>query len=242
MALLLESHLFKILYQDSSLVIIDKPEGFHVHQPENGLWLAPKSQLVLQQLRNQIKARVYPIHRLDVATSGVLVFALSSETAGLLSKQIQKQEFKKTYHCIVRGWTPETGTIDIPLKSDSTDDLLIASTQFQLLGRTELPYAVGKRHPTARYSLVRVHPLTGRYHQIRRHLARINHPLLGDCYHGDSHHNRFFREQLELGGLWLRSTQLEFAHPLTNTPIQINAGWNERWLEALKRLNWEQHL
>src|SRR5690606_8264840 len=102
--------------------------------------------------------------------------------------------------------------------------------------RLELPYAVGKRHSTARYSLVEAHPETGRYHQVRRHFARISHPLIGDGAHGDSYHNRFFREKLGLPGLWLKAKSIEFLHPTKGERIIIDCPWGERWNAFFDRL------
>ncbi len=236
---------FQILYQDADLIAIHKPSGFHVHPHENPDHRVPKNQICLYVLRNQINQYVYPIHRLDVGTSGVLLFAKNSTMAGQISKQFNndsadiKGTLNKIYHCVVRGYVNDNGVIDLPLKSDSSDLMLAATTQYEKIKQIELPYAVGKRHSTARYSLVKVKPKTGRYHQIRRHFDHIFHPLLGDATHGDSYHNRFFREQLGIQGLCLRATQLEFYHPLQEKTILITADLQEpKWLKISDLFQW----
>jgi tRNA pseudouridine65 synthase len=230
---------FTILYQDENLVAINKPAGFHVHPPEYRPEKVPRNKIVLQQLRNQLGQRLYPVHRLDVATAGVLLMALNSETAGRLCKQFQENQVQKTYWAIVRGYLPAEGVIDLPLESDSTDTLLECQTQYKTLQQLELPYSVGKKYPTARYSWIEVQPKTGRFHQIRRHMNRIAHPILGDCEHGDSHHNRFFRETLKISGLCLTARELRITCPTKQEELIISAPMSFKW-KKIERLFKEQ--
>src|SRR4051812_46932799 len=115
---------FSILYQDQNLIAINKPSGFHVHPPERAPEKVPRSKIVLHQLRNQVGQKLFPIHRLDVATSGVLLFALNSEAAGQLCSEFQKNTAEKLYWAVVRGHMPAEGIVDIPLESDSSNELL----------------------------------------------------------------------------------------------------------------------
>ncbi|MBL7687678.1 MAG: tRNA pseudouridine(65) synthase TruC [Bdellovibrionaceae bacterium] len=198
----------EVLFQDDDIVVINKPAGLHVHQPEMARRRVPREMTVLWTLRRQLEKFLYPIHRLDVGTEGVLVMAFSGEVAGRYQRELQEGKTTKTYRAVCRGWTVDAGRIEIPLERDSTNTLVDAATEFRRLGKVEKPYAVGKRYQTARYSLVEAIPLTGRWHQIRRHLARTAHPIIGDREHGDSHHSRYFREELGLPGLWLRAESL----------------------------------
>ncbi len=220
---------FSILYQDHDLVVIDKPSGFHVHPPETRAEKVPRHKIILYQLRDQIGCRVHPLHRLDVATSGVLAFALNPEAASFWGKQFQSQTVKKKYWTLVRGYLPDSGDIDLPLQSDSSGEMVPARTLFQTLHRLELPHSVGKRHSSARYSWLEVSPLTGRFHQIRRHMNRISHPVIGDAAHGDSHHNRFFREQMGISGLCLRAIHLRLPHPDLGSPLEFTAPPHPKW-------------
>ncbi len=230
---------FNILRQEADFVAIAKPPGFHVHQPEFPRRRVPKEVTCLPNLRDQIQQYVYPVHRIDVGTEGVLVFALNKETANGLCRQFQGGLVRKTYYAIVRGYTQDEGVIDIPLELDSTGEAAESLTTYRTLARTELPYAVGKRHASARYSFVEAKPETGRYHQVRRHFGRLSHPLVGDREHGDSHHNRFFRETLGLGGLWLKAKSIEFNHPANGERISIESPWTPRWKECLNKLGWK---
>lgn len=227
---------FKILHLEDDFVAIEKPQGFHVHQPEFPRKRVPNEVVCLPNLRDQLGQYLYPVHRLDVGTEGVLLFALNKETANYFCRRFEEGTVHKTYFAIVRGWVDDEGLIDRPLALDSTGELVPARTRYRTHARVELPYAVGKRHSTARYSLVEANPESGRFHQIRRHFARISHPLVGDTAHGDSYHNRFFREELGLPGLWLKAKKIEFHHPRTGERVIIEAPWGERWKTLFERL------
>lgn len=220
---------FEILYHDADLIVIDKPWGFHVHNPENqSVWI-PRNKICLPLLRGYLNQYVYPVHRLDVATTGILVWALSPEMASAMGQQFQSHSVKKRYEAVVRGFTPESLRIDLPLEAEVSPEPLAAVTHTQVLRKVEFPVAVGKRFSTARYTWLSVVPETGRYHQIRKHLNRISHPIVGDTDHGDSHHNRFFRERLDQRGLCLRAFELEFKHPRTGEELKIKARRNRKW-------------
>lgn len=227
---------FHILRQETDFVAIEKPPGFHVHQPEFPRRRVPREETCLPILRDQIGAYLFPVHRIDVATEGVLLFALNKPAAANLCRQFQEGGIKKTYFAVVRGWTDDEGVVDAPLALDSTGDLAPSLTRYRTRARIELPYSVRSRHPTSRYSLVEAFPETGRFHQVRRHMARLSHPLLGDAAHGDSHQNRFFRETLGLGGLWLVARAIEIGHPVSGERVRIEGRWSPRWLGMFERL------
>jgi tRNA pseudouridine65 synthase len=227
-------HNISVLFQNDDFIAIHKPPGLHVHQPEMARRRVPREMTLLWTLRRQIEKYLYPVHRLDVATEGVLIMAFDGKIAGKLQAEFQGGSVQKVYHAIVRGWTPDKGRIDLPLERDSNGTLAEATTSYRTLARVELAHAVGKRYPTARYSLVEARPETGRWHQIRRHLARIHHPIVGDREHGDSHHSRFFRETLGLPGLWLRAADLAFTYGAEN--YEFHAPLTERWVFAGEKL------
>lgn len=227
---------FEILRQTPEFVAIHKPPGFHVHQPEDPRHRADREFICLNNLRNQLDTYLYPVHRLDVGTEGVLLFALTKEAATGLGNQFKNRLIKKTYFAIARGWANDQGSVDVSLDLDSTGVSVEAYTSYRTHQRVEMPYPIGKRFTSARYSLVEAHPETGRYHQIRRHLARLAHPLVGDNEHGDSHHNKYFRTVLEEPGLWLISKVVEFHNPVTGEPVRIETVWTPRWLRIFNRL------
>jgi tRNA pseudouridine65 synthase len=199
-----------VLYKDSHFVAFYKPAGMHVHPHENPIHRVPRSQVLLHQARDMIGEYLYPVHRLDAATSGVIIFALDKDTARILSQKLQTQALTKTYEVVVRGWLHNSGFIDLPLELDSTNEPVESLTEYMPLAHLELPWAVSPKHSTSRFTLVRAWPKTGRFHQIRRHFARISHPVLGDAAHGDSKQNKFFREKVGIPGLCLRAAALEW--------------------------------
>ena len=217
----------EILYQDQWLVAVNKPAGMLVHRSFLDKY---ETEFVLQRLRDQIGQHVFPLHRLDRPTSGVLLFALSAEVARLMGEQ--QQHWQKTYLAVVRGHLKQAFVLDYPLKEqhDAIADKYArpdkaaqqAQTAFWPLAHTEQPYAVG-RYATARYSLLALQPLTGRKHQLRRHCEHLFHPIIGDTTHGDGKHNRLFREQFGCQRLLLHAFGLSFLHPYLQEPIRITA-------------------
>jgi tRNA pseudouridine65 synthase len=221
----------RILYQDDAIVVIDKPAGVMIHPPEDPALhrFVGRQPTVIRMLREQLGKYVYPVHRLDSATSGVLVMALQSETAGKLQASFQAKEIKKTYGAIVRGFTEEKAVIDSPLSiDDEGGEVQMAITHYETLFRFEIPIASGP-HPTSRFSFVRVHPETGRYHQIRRHFKRIAHPLIGDATHGDGKQNRLWRELTHDSLLYLKAYSLGFPHPITKEWMEFHSRWGGAW-------------
>lgn len=220
---------FDILYRDDQLIAIDKPGGLLVHR---SLIDRHETRFAVQLLRDQIGQRVYPLHRLDKPTSGVLLFALSEDAARRMGAIFESNAVRKTYLAVVRGYTEACGHIDYPLREvpDRMTDTLAdagkpaqpASSDYRRLAMLELPVSDG-RHPTSRYSLLAVHPQTGRKHQIRRHLKHIFHPVVGDTTHGDGRHNRIFREHLQCRRLLLMAFELRFPHPDTGAEIRVRA-------------------
>ncbi|MCB1772974.1 MAG: pseudouridylate synthase [Gammaproteobacteria bacterium] len=214
-----------ILYHDNHLVAVHKPAGMLVHRSP----ISQDRHFVLQTLRNQIGRRVYPVHRLDRATSGVLLFALDSDTARALVNQFEQRSVDKSYLAVTRGWTADQGRIDHPVADEEGNGIAQpATTSFHRLARLELPFAVD-RYPTSRYSLVDVHPETGRRQQIRRHFKHISHHLIGDTTHGNGRHNRFFRQQFGIHRLLLQSQRIGFRHPADDRQVTICAVRDGVW-------------
>lgn len=222
----------EILYRDDDLVAVHKPAGLLVHRNAH----AGREPFLLQTLRDMLGTRLYPVHRLDRPTSGLMIMALSPGAAAILARQFAAQEVRKAYLAVVRGFTDEEGVIEWPLKSESGAEVL-ARTEFTRLGIAELPHPVGP-HPTARYSLVRVEPRTGRTHQIRRHFAHIRHPLVGDVLRGDGRQNRFFREQFGVYRLLLASVELSFRHPSDGEDIHLQCPPDEEMRALFSKLGW----
>lgn len=238
------TELLPIIYRDEHIVAINKPGGLLVHRSEID---RHETRFAVQLLRDQIGQLVYPIHRLDKPTSGVLVFALSSDVARLLGNIFTRHELHKTYVALVRGFSPNQGIIDHPLveeldkytdkKARADKPAQAAVTEFKTLAQIELPFSIDK-YPCTRYSLVQCNPHTGRKHQIRRHLKHISHPIIGDAKHGKGNHNRFFQEKFGCAGLMLAATELEFIHPITQQTLTLTARLAARFTQIIQQFDW----
>jgi len=223
-----------ILYQDENYIAIHKPPGLLVHRTR----ISEDKRFVLQMLRNQIGQWVYPIHRLDRPTSGVLIFGLNSDAARMLAQEFEQRRVEKRYLAVVRGYTEEGGVIDYPLQEETWTERQSAVTAYHKLAQVELPYPVG-RYQTARYSLLEIQPQTGRMHQIRKHMKHIFHPIVGDTTHGDGKHNQLFREQFNISRLLLVATKLEFQHPYTKEQMSIKGVPEEEMIEFFGKMGWD---
>jgi tRNA pseudouridine65 synthase len=223
----------QVLWQDEHLIAIYKPAGWLVHR--TGLD-AGETRFVVQALRSQLGGRhVFPVHRLDKGTCGVLLLALDAETARRLGLAFMNHEIDKRYIALVRGWAPEAIEVDHPLRPDDEPPETPAQparTLFKRLARLEWPISGSPspdpRFTTARASLVEARPLTGRRHQIRRHLKHLAHPILGDATHGKGPLNRWWAAQLGHQRLWLHACELSLRHPYSGQPLTLRSGldWN----------------
>ncbi|WP_323004334.1 pseudouridine synthase [Denitromonas sp.] len=237
-----------ILYRDDHLVAIHKPAGLLVHRTALD---RHETRFAVQLLRDQIGQHVWPAHRLDRGTSGVLVFALDADTAGRLGQQFEAQTVAKRYVAVVRGHPPESGLIDHPLTRQRDDNEWVdpgaqtaaqpARTTFQRLATIELPIAVD-RYPTSRYALLQVAPETGRKHQIRRHLKHISHPIIGDATHGKGRHNRMFAAHFGCQRLLLASTDLWLDHPVSGQRLHLHAAPASDFMALLDHFGWRAAL
>ena len=229
-----------ILYEDDYFIAINKPEGMLVHRTG----MSEDTVFVMQTLRDQIGAPVYTIHRLDRATSGVLVFGKSAEAAEMLAAGFREKTIEKKYLAIVRGWTDEKGSVDYAVRDQDKPnaEFLEAVTHYRTLGRSEVPHAIGYKYQTARFSLVEVEPETGRRHQIRKHFAHILHPVIGDKRHGDNKHNMYFWYTLLLPRMLLHASELAFDHPASGASLLLRAPLDDLFLQALQLLELENYL
>jgi len=215
----------EILYQDDYFVAVNKPNGLLVHRSRIA---ADAEVFALQLLRDQLDQFVYPVHRLDRKTSGVLLFGLDKKTTSLLQKGIEEKTTIKKYEAIVRGYFPEKIEVDYALINDrgKTQE---AITWFELISQSELPIPLGK-HETSRYSRIRVFPQTGRMHQIRKHCNHLRHPIIGDRPHGCSKQNRMFKKRWDMTTMLLHALELTLKHPITKEELVIKAAFPKEFI------------
>lgn len=224
----------EILYKDEYLVAINKPHGLLVHQSSIA---RNADEFAVQLLRDQIGQRVYPAHRLDRKTSGVLLFALDKTTNQSLTQQFTDKTIAKKYWAIVRGFAPDELTIDYALRKDN-GVLQDAVTKIKTVQRAEIDLPFGK-HSTSRYSLVEAEPITGRMHQIRKHMAHILYPIIGDRPHGCNKQNKLWLEKFGIKTMLLHAHSLTFTHPKSLEEITLSAQPSEIFKEVTQLLNIE---
>ena len=216
----------EILFQDDTLVIVNKPAGLLVHRG----W-AKDDHYALTLVRDQVGRHVHPVHRLDRPTSGALVFALCREDVARVQAEFTAQSVQKRYLALVRGIPPREGLIDHPIAREKGQEAREAQTRFRRLAVL-----------LKRYAWVEAEPLTGRTHQIRRHLRHLSCPIIGDVKHGDGRHNRRFREEFGLHRLALHAVEISLSHPRSGARLSVHAPVPEDLSASLLQLGLEAEL
>jgi tRNA pseudouridine65 synthase len=207
----------KIEFQDSTILVVNKPAGFLTHPSElerNAPDLSSWAQKTLAEAWQ-------PVHRLDRATQGLVILTLGTKNTRTLMQAFMHGEVEKHYHALIRGWfVQESGFLGTARP--------FSKTHFRTIQTFSIPKPVD-RYPEARYSEVRLTPHTGRMHQLRRHLASASHPILGDTRYGHGVHNRFAREHLGVQSLCLHATELCFIHPITLKRKRVHSSISHPW-------------
>jgi tRNA pseudouridine65 synthase len=240
-----KDYMLEILYKDRYIVVINKPSGLLVHKSmidRHEIYYAMKI------LRDQIGQWVYPIHRLDKPTSGVLLFALDRQTARLMNEQFKAHTIQKRYIAVVRGYTEQEGIVDHALKEklDKISDkdakkekeAQEALTYYKRLETVEIDKPVG-RYDKTRYSLVELLPQTGRKHQLRRHMKHISHHILGDTKYGRGEHNKFIRAEYDIHRLLLHCVSLEIEHPYSGENLLFEAKFDVVFEKVFVSFGWK---
>lgn len=223
-----------ILYIDDFLVAVNKPHGLLVHRTSLA---ADVDIFALQMLRDQLQRKVYPVHRLDRKTGGVLLFAFDASMVSAIQKKFLNGNVTKLYKAIVRGFTKDEDTINYPL-SNGRVQKKEAVTHYRTMDKKELDIPFGK-FSTSRYSLVEVNPVQGRMHQIRKHFAHVFHPIIGDRPYGCNKQNRLFKEKWNMTTMLLHAEKLIFTHPVHNTLIEIKAPFQHEFIRMMEALQFK---
>ncbi|OOR91058.1 tRNA pseudouridine(65) synthase TruC [Moraxella caviae] len=244
--------MLSILYQDETCVVVNKPAGMLVHRS----WLDKhETQFVMQTLRDQLGQHVYPVHRLDRPTSGALLFAKDSDSARALSMQFEAHKVQKSYVAVVRGYVLDAQKqlgkrrIDYALKpkldkiadkfADPNKAAKPALTDYECLATVEMPFVAAVRYSTARYSLMRLTPITGRKHQLRRHMTHIFHPIVGDTTHGDTAQNKAVLAHTGVSRLLLHAHALGFESLIDGSAVQVFAPLDDDFMAVMKAFGWQ---
>jgi tRNA pseudouridine65 synthase len=208
--------------------VANKPSGLLVHRGWDS-----DDDVAMFRVRDALGgSHVHPLHRLDRGTSGALVFARSRDVAARLMKAFELGQVHKLYLALVRGQPPDSGVIDHPIPRTEDGPRVPALTRFRRLCRS----------PVDRCSLVLAKPETGRLHQVRRHMAHIHHPLVGDVAHGSGVINRHYRATYALHRLALHAVAIAFDHPVTGERVRVVAPLPQDLTDALAalQLSWSE--
>jgi tRNA pseudouridine65 synthase len=222
------------LFRDEHLLAVDKPPGLAVHRSD---LTGADDDFLVERVRRETQRHWHLAHRLDRATSGVVLLAADARVAGALGEQFMSRAVHKTYLAVCRGWPEPTGTIEYPLDAPGRPDAKPATTNYRVLATHTWDIAMG-RYPQQRYALVAVEPVTGRYRQIRRHFKHVSHHLIGDTSEGRGDHNRLFRQHLRVHRLLLHAWRIALAHPVTGEPLAISAPLDVEWQRVLDAFGW----
>ncbi|WP_233188569.1 pseudouridine synthase [Tenacibaculum sp. SG-28] len=199
----------KVLYQDAYIVCVSKPNNVVVHHAHHSRNVADEKSL-LQHLNAIFDKQLYPIHRLDRKTSGVIILARETKYVSKFQALFTEQSIHKVYFGLVRGHSPSKTIIDSPVKGRDAKVYKDAITQLESLEHITLNIPV-KPYETSRYSLVKLTPKTGRLHQLRIHCTKISHPLIGDPKYGDKNHNVMFEKEFQCENLFYMQQKLNLS-------------------------------
>ena len=229
-----------IIYEDEYVLCVAKPNNVLVHHAFHSRSVADEDSL-LQLLDTQFGKKFYPIHRLDRKTSGIMLLAKETKYVAKFQELFFKNEIAKTYYGLVRGFAPETKIIDTPVKGRDAKVHRDAETHLETVEKVTLDIPV-KPYDSSRYSLVKLTPKTGRLHQLRIHMNKISHPLIGDPKYGDKNHNIMFEENFNCVNLFLHAYNLSFKHPYTEEKLNLIAGLPKDWNLVFEKFNWDLEL
>jgi len=226
----------EVLFEDKYCIIVNKPNNVLIHNYYYARNI--KDPTLLNLLKEQLDLELFPVHRLDRKTSGVLVLAKQKELVSVFQELFNSKAIKKSYLGIVRGYVEEELNITTPVKNPDTKVYKDAATVCSPLQKIELNIAV---HPyeCSRYSLVKLVPKTGRMHQLRIHMNKINRPIIGDYKYGDRFHNRMFENEFNCKNLFLHADSIQFLHPILKNKINVKTALPDDWIKMFEAFNWK---
>lgn len=230
----------EIIFEDDYFICVNKPNNVLVHHAYHSRNVADEDSL-LQIIKNEKGMKVFPIHRLDRKTSGIILLAKQKEFVSKFQELFTNNQIQKTYYGVVRGFTPDEKIIDSPVKGRDAKVHKEALTYLKTLHKITLDIPV-KPYDSSRYSLVELLPKTGRMHQLRVHCNKISHPLMGDIKYGDKNHNTMFIENFKWENLFLHAGKLEFTHPFSSEKMLLKAEYPKNWNALFDKFTWKNPL
>ena len=225
-----------IIFEDQFIICVNKPNNMVVHHAYHSRNVADETSL-LQLIQAEKGIKVYPIHRLDRKTSGIILLAKETIHVSKFQELFTNDEIEKTYYGVVRGFSPESKTIDSPVKGRDASIHKDALTYLKTLEQIVLEIPV-KPYDSSRYSLVELKPKTGRMHQLRVHTSKISHPLIGDIKYGDKNHDLMFDENFGWKNMFLHAGHLKFKHPFSEEVLILKANFPKDWISLFEEFTW----
>lgn len=220
----------RIIAQEKNWIAVHKPSGLVTYSDGSAPGKGAK-----EFLEAQIKRKLFPVHRIDKDTDGILVFASSDATARELTALFRSRTVKKAYLAVVHGKPPEKGVIDEPLEKNKSKEKEPAITEFTRLATAEVEWDGEKRS----YSLVRCEMKTGRFHQIRRHMRAVGHPLCGDPEYGNGWDNRAFKERFKIERTLLSAVSVAFPDRGAQKMVRLKTSPDPDFLGVLQHFGWK---
>lgn len=226
----------EICYSDEHFIVVNKPAKMLVHKTK----MDKGERITLMQLiSQQLGRKVYPVHRLDKATSGVLICSFDAKTSEYFRCVFEEKRIQKEYIAVCRGWITDSLRVNHPVKKSTLTSFVEAETHFEPIATTLFDVPVGP-YEQSRYSLVKAIPQTGRWHQIRQHCNHLRHPIAGDKRHGDYRHNNMFVEQFDCDNILLHAAKVSFVHPYSSDIVEVRASLPAHWDPVLKAFGWDK--
>lgn len=220
----------RILYEDESLIAVDKPAGMLVHPSSARNTGTLANRLTAYYQRTCQPCAIHPVSRLDRDTFGVVLLAKSSHVHALMNAQSKAGGIQKTYHALVCSAPPaEAGVLDAPIARKAPPSMLRCIREDGKAARTRYRLL----QTDGRLSLLELQPLTGRTHQLRVHCAHFGFPILGDPQYGTDV-SRALSERFDLPYQQLCAVRLAFRHPMTGKIVEICSDLDVR-LDFLSR-------
>jgi len=230
----------EIIFEDNYFIAVNKPNNMLVHHAHHSRNMSHEVSL-LKLISESLGLKVYPIHRLDRKTSGIILLAKETGFVSKFQELFTENKIDKNYFGVVRGFSKATKTIDTPVKGKDANVHKEALTHLETLNKVTLDIAV-KPYNSSRYSLVKLMPKTGRMHQLRIHTNKISHPLIGDTKYGDKNHDVMFETNFGWKNMFLHAGILVFNHPFTNEKLTLKASFPDDWIALFNEFNWKNPL
>jgi len=212
----------RVLYNDLSLLVVDKPENLLVHRDGSE---APTLDACVQRLLNEEGAgRAYHVHRLDRGTTGCVLYAKHGLMLRAMDAELVAGRVRRTYLAIASGTRIRPGVMSAPIGRDRHVSGRYRVSRTGKVARTHVEVLDEADQGGARWTLVRLRLETGRRHQIRVHLSAMGAPVVGDTLYGGTPH-----PALAPGQIALHAARLQFCHPYAGEDVEVRAPLPRAW-------------